>query len=54
LFYNFDFHDTPPLKAELNIKDNIVISQYSRLRAFLKRKAVGYTPKKSKILIADD
>jgi hypothetical protein len=39
------------LKAELNIKDNIEIIQYSRLRAFLKRKAVGYTPKKSKFLM---
>jgi integrase len=42
------------LKAELNIKDNIDIIQYSRLRAFLKRKTVGYTPKKSKFLTADD
>lgn len=38
------------LRAVLNIKQNIDISQYSKLRAFLKRQNAGYKPKKSNVL----
>lgn len=38
------------IKAELKIKENVDISKYHKLVAFLKRKSVGYRPKKSKIL----
>lgn len=38
------------IKACLQIKENIDISKYNRLIAFLKRQSEGYKPKKSKIL----
>jgi integrase len=38
------------LKAELSINHNIRLGKYTKLRAFLKRKNVGYKPKKTKIL----
>jgi hypothetical protein len=38
-------YPTSMLKTKLNIRKNIDINQYSRLRAFL-RKSIGYTPKK--------
>lgn len=38
------------LRSTLSIKNNINIAQYHKLRAFLKRQAIGYKPKKSKIL----
>lgn len=38
------------LKCMLNIRDNIDIKQFSKLVLFLKRKAVGYRAKKSKVL----
>lgn len=37
------------LKTTLNVKHNINIEQYLRLRAFLKRKAEGYQPTKANI-----
>lgn len=42
------------LKATLNVHDNIDISRYARLIAFLKRKSDGYKPKKSKILSREE
>ncbi|KAJ8976506.1 hypothetical protein NQ317_005464 [Molorchus minor] len=42
------------LKATINLHNNIDISKYSRLIAFLKRKNDGYKPKKSKILSRDE
>lgn len=42
------------LRAVLNVKHNIDISKYIRLRAFLKRKSVGYCPKKSRILTKEE
>lgn len=38
------------LKSTLVVKENVDISKYSRLIAFLKRKSVGYRAKKSKVL----
>lgn len=38
------------IKASLLIKNNVDISKYHKLLAFLKRQNVGYRPKKSKIL----
>lgn len=38
------------LKSTINIKNNIDISRYPKVIAFLKRKSVGYKPKKSKVL----
>lgn len=42
------------LKCTLNIHDNIKIQQYSKLIAFIKRKNVGYEPKKSKTLTNEE
>lgn len=41
------------LKSKLIIENNLDISKFSKLTAFLKRKNDGYNPKKSKILDAD-
>ncbi|KAJ8914224.1 hypothetical protein NQ315_003587, partial [Exocentrus adspersus] len=41
------------LKSMVIIKNNIDISQYSKLKAFLKRKNDGYKPKKSKVLTVE-
>uniref|UniRef100_A0A6P7H181 Uncharacterized protein LOC114344851 n=1 Tax=Diabrotica virgifera virgifera TaxID=50390 RepID=A0A6P7H181_DIAVI len=38
------------LKSTLNIKNNIDISRYPKVNAFLKRKSIGYKLKKSKVL----
>lgn len=38
------------IKASLGVKNNVDISKYSRLLAFLKKQNVGYHPKKSRIL----
>lgn len=38
------------IKANLAAKENIDVSQFKRLFAFLKRQSEGYEPKKSKIL----
>lgn len=38
------------LKSTINIKNNIDISRYPKVIAFLKRKSVGYKPKKSRVL----
>lgn len=42
------------LRAVVNVKQNIDISKYMRLRALLKQKSVGYCPKKSKILTREE
>lgn len=42
------------LRACLNVHENLDISQFARLQAFLKRQSEGYVPKKSKILEAQD
>lgn len=42
------------LKTTVNIKDNIDISKYVKLKAFLKRKSEGHRPKKSKVFTARD
>lgn len=41
------------VKSKLIIENNMDISKFSKLIAFLKRKNDGYTPKKSKILDAE-
>lgn len=41
------------LKSTLNIKNDIDISTYPKLKAFLKRRSSGYKAKKAKILTAD-
>lgn len=38
------------LKATLNVKDNVDISRFNKLKAFMKMKGRGYNPKKSRIL----
>lgn len=38
------------LKLTLNVNDNIDVSKFNNLRAYLKRKSEGYVPKKSKVL----
>lgn len=38
------------LRATLNLKHNIDISKFNKLRAFLKKQSVGYTAKKSSVL----
>lgn len=38
------------INSILKIKKNIDISKFMKLRAFLKKKSVGYVPKKSKTL----
>lgn len=42
------------LKTTIKAKDNIDISRYAKLTAFLKRKSDGFKSKKSKILSASD
>lgn len=42
------------LKTMLKLKKNIDISRYFKVIAFLKKKMVGFRPKKSKILSPDD
>lgn len=42
------------LRAVVNVKQNINISKYMRLRALLKQKSVGYCPKKSRILTREE
>lgn len=41
------------VKATLSIKNGVQIDRYSKLRAFLKRKNEGYTPKKSLVLTSE-
>lgn len=41
------------LKSTISIKNNIDISRYPKVIAFLKRKSVGYKPKKSRVLNKD-
>lgn len=41
------------IKTCLSIKQNINISKYMKLRAFLKKKNAGYVPKQSKTLSRD-
>ena len=41
------------LKSMLLVKSNIDISKFRKLLAFIKRKSDGYSPKKSKILTAE-
>ncbi|CAH1126098.1 unnamed protein product [Ceutorhynchus assimilis] len=38
------------LKTTLNLNDNVDISRYLKLRAFLKKKSLGYQAKKSRVL----
>lgn len=42
------------LKATLSVKENMDIGTFKRVLAFLKRKSVGYEPKKSKVLSRDE
>lgn len=42
------------LKATLNLKENVDISSYNQLLAFLKRKSDGYQAKKTKVLTKED
>lgn len=42
------------LKATLSVKENLDIGTYKRVTAFLKRKGVGYEPKKSKVLSREE
>ena len=42
------------LKSTLNINNNVDISKYSKLRAFLKRKSEGYIPKKAKTFTPEE
>jgi integrase len=42
------------LKTTLNVKENLDISRFNKLTAFLKQQNVGYKPKKSKILNKDE
>lgn len=41
------------IKTMLNVKHNIDLSKFSKLTSLLKRKNVGYKPKKSKVLTAE-
>ena len=38
------------IKCLLNIKENVDISRYLKLRAFLKKQSVGYRPKQAPVL----
>lgn len=38
------------LRSTINIKHNVDISQYAKLKAFLKRKSTGFKSKKAKVL----
>lgn len=42
------------IKLMLNLKENLDISRYYKLIAFIKRKSVGYIPKKSRVLTRVD
>lgn len=42
------------LKSTLAVKENIDISKYAKLHAFLKKQNVGYKAKKSKIFSRDE
>lgn len=42
------------LKATLSVKENLDVGNYKRVLALLKRKTVGYEPKKSKVLSRDE
>lgn len=42
------------LRSTIEAHHNIDISQYTKLRAFLKRKSEGYVPKKAKTLTAEE
>lgn len=42
------------LRTTISIKQNVDISKYTNLLAFLKRQAEGYQAKKSKIFMKDD
>lgn len=42
------------LKSMLKVKENVDISNYSKVHLYLKRKNEGYEPKKSKILSQDN
>jgi integrase len=42
------------LKATLNVKENIDIGAFLKVIAFLKRNAVGYEAKKSKVLTIEE
>jgi hypothetical protein len=42
------------LKATLNVKENIEIGAFLKVIAFLKRNAVGYEAKKSKVLTREE
>jgi hypothetical protein len=41
------------LKSTINVKNNVNITNYKKLHAFLKKKSQGYRPKKSKILTSN-
>lgn len=40
------------LRTTINIKDEVDLSRYAKLRAFLKKQSSGFQPKKSKTLSA--
>jgi len=42
------------LRGTLNIKHNVNLSEFHKLRALLKRKSEKYTPKKSKTLTSEN
>ncbi|KAL4706843.1 hypothetical protein ACJJTC_010077 [Scirpophaga incertulas] len=42
------------IKSMLNIRNNVDISQYPKLNAFLKQQSDGFISKKSKILTSND
>lgn len=41
------------IKSCLAVKENVDVSRLPKTTAYLKRQSVGYTPKKSKVLTAD-
>lgn len=42
------------LKTVISTKDNIDISKYEKLKDFLKRKNIGYRPRKSRLFTRED
>lgn len=42
------------LKSTLNLKNNVKIDNYSKVRAFLKRKSEGFQKKRAKTLTSDE
>jgi hypothetical protein len=42
------------LRTMLNINNNVDISKFAKLRALLKRKSEGYSPKKSKVFSPEE